>query len=217
MSVISLIQAIVRDELQRLHIGDLGVVTSVFPHSDNGDRDNYACNVLLKNSGLELRQVPVATPTIGAAAIPNVEDLVLVTFVGGDANQPIIVGRLYNDQQRPPLNQPNEIVHYLPLSAADDAALKLAIRSGGDHDPKRQVEVQMGSKLHIQLTDGDPLVNLETDQVKIKVTSSGDVTIETQGKLEFKATGGVMIKSDGDLSIEASGPLKLKGATIDLN
>ena len=162
MSVISLIQAIVRDELQRLHIGDLGG-DLVFPHSDNGDRDNYACNVLLKNSGLELRQVPVATPTIGAAAIPNVEDLCSSPCRKG-CQPTIIVGRLYNDQQRPPLNQPNEIVHYLPLSAADDAALKLAIRSGGDHDPKRQVEVQMGSKLHIQLTDGDPPVNLETDQ-----------------------------------------------------
>jgi hypothetical protein len=217
VSVISLIQAIVRDELQRVHVGDLGVVTSVFPHSDNGDRDNYACNVLLKNSGLELRKVPVATPTIGMAAVPNVEDLVLVTFIGGDANQPIIVGRLYNDQQRPPVNLPNEIVHHLPLDANDDAALKLAIRSGGDHDPKRQVELQMGSKLHVQLTDGDPLVNLETDQVKIQVTASGDVTIETQGKLELKAMGDVMIKSDSDLNIEATGPLRLKGATIDLN
>ena len=45
------------------------------------------------------------------------------------------------------------------------------------------------------------------------MTSSGDVTIETQGKLEFKARVAT-IKSDGDLSIEASGPLKLKGRRL---
>lgn len=217
MSVIRLIQAIVRQELGRLHVGDLGVVTSVFPHGADDDRDNYECNVLLKNNGLELRKVPVATPTIGGAAIPNVEDLVLVSFVGGDANQPIIVGRLYNDQQRPPVNQPNEIVYHLPLEADDEAALKLAVRSGGDHDPKRQVVVQMGSKLTAQLTDGDPLVSLETEKVKIQVAASGDVTIESQGKLEIKAAGGLDLKSDGNVNIEAGGPMKLKGATIDLN
>ena len=217
MSVISLIQKIVRAELRRLHVGDLGVVTSVFPHSDNGDRDNYECNVLLKNSGLELRKVPVATPTIGGAAIPNVEDLVLVSFVGGDSNQPIIVGRLYNDQQRPPVNQPNEIVYHLPLDADDEAALRLAVRSGGDHDPKRQVEVQMGSKLTVRLTDGDPLVNLETENVKIQVAANGDVKIESQSKVEIKASAGLDLKSDGNLNIEAGGAMKLKGATIDLN
>jgi phage baseplate assembly protein gpV len=217
MSVISIIQAIVRDELQRMQVGDLGVVTSVFPHSDGGDKDNYECNVQLKNSGLELRKVPIATATIGGAAIPNVQDLVLVVFIGGDINQPIIVGRLYNDEQRPPVNKPNEIVHHLPLDADDDAALKLAVRSGGDHSPKRQVELQMGQKLTVKLTDDDPLVSVETEQVKIQVASSGDVTIETKGKLAITASGGLDLKSDGNVNIEAGGPMKLKGATIDLN
>ena len=60
MSVLGLIQKLVRQELARLHVGELGVVTSVFPHADGGDRDNYECNVELKNSGLELRKVPVS-------------------------------------------------------------------------------------------------------------------------------------------------------------
>ena len=217
MSVTSLIQAIVREELRRLHLGDLGVVTSVFPHSADGDRDNYECNVLLKNSGLELRKVPVATPTIGGAAIPNVEDLVLVSFVGGDANQPIVVGRLYNGEQRPPLNQPNEVVYHLPLEADEDAALKLALRSGGDHDPKRQVEVRMGSKLTTRLTDGDPLVTLETEKVTLQITAAGDLKIDSKGKLEIRAPAGLDLKSDGSINIEAGGPMKLQGATIDLN
>jgi len=217
MSVIDLIQALVRDELRRVHVGDLGVVTSVFPHSAADDRDNYECNVQLKNSGLELRKVPIATSTIGAAAIPSVEDLVLVTFVGGDVNQPIVVGRLYNGDQRPPLNRPDEMVCHLPLGAEDDAALKLALRSGGDHDPPRQVELQMGPKLTVRLTDGDPLVLLETEKLTLQVSAAGDVTIESQGKLAITAPGGIDLKSDGGITIEAGGAMKLSGATIDLN
>ena len=54
----------------------------------------------LRDSGLELKRVPVATQRIGLAAIPNVDDLVLVAFVGGDLQRPVIVGRLYNDVDR---------------------------------------------------------------------------------------------------------------------
>ena len=217
MSVVALIQAIVREELQRLHVGDLGVVTSVFPHGSADDRDNYECNVLLKNAGLELRKVPVATPTIGAAAIPNIEDLVLVTFVGGDVNQPVIVGRLYNDQQRPPLNQANEIAYHLPLEAEDDAALKLVVRSGGDHEPKRQLEVRMGATLVARLADGDPLVSLEAENVTLTVAANGDVSLESKGKLAITASAGLELKSDGSINLEAGGAMTLKGATIDLN
>lgn len=217
MSVVGLIQAIVREELRSLHLGELGVVTSVFPHGASDDRDNYACNVRLKNSGLELRKVPVSTPIVGHAAIPDVEDLVLVSFVGGDAQQPVVIGRFYHDQQRPPVNRSNEIVHHLPAAADDDAALRLAVRSGGDHDPKRQVEMQMGGKLTARLTDGDPPAILETEKVTVRVAANGDVTIETQGKLRIAASGGLELSSDADLSITASGSMKLKGATIDLN
>ncbi len=217
MSVVSVIREVVRQELGRRRPGDLGVVTSVFPHASADDRDNYACNVQLKNSGLELRKVPVAAPTLGIAAIPNVDDQVLVVFVAGDVNQPIIVGRLYDEKNRPPLNQSDEIVAHLPLAADDDGALKLALRSGGDHDPKRQAELTMGAKLHTRLSDGDPPVVVETEKATITVAASGDVSVETQGKLSLQAAGGLELKSDGSVDIEAGGPMKLKGATIDLN
>ena len=217
MSIVSLVQAIVRQELARQRPGDLGVVTSVFPHASAEDRDNYACNVLLKNSGLELRKVPVATPALGMAAIPNIDDLVLVLFVAGDVNQPIIVGRLYDDQNRPPPNVSDEVVYHLPFGSDEEGALRLVLRGGGDHDPQRQVDLTLGSTLHARLSDGDSPVVLETEQATITVAASGDVDIETQGKLSLSAAGGLQLRSDGGIDIEAGGAMTLKGATIDLN
>ena len=52
--------------------------------------------------------VPVAVPYMGMTCIPNVNDLVLVQFVGGDINAPVITGRLYNDKDRPPVNKEKE-------------------------------------------------------------------------------------------------------------
>lgn len=104
MSTLSLyetIQRIVQEELRRVHTAQLAVVQEQHPHAGASDQDNYSCTVKLRNSALVLKQVPVATSRIGQVSIPAVGDLVLVQFVGGDINAPIIVGSLYNDEDRP--------------------------------------------------------------------------------------------------------------------
>jgi uncharacterized protein involved in type VI secretion and phage assembly len=44
------------------------------------------------------------------ANIPNVGDLVVVAFVGGHINAPIILGRLYNDEDLPPKNDVGQLI-----------------------------------------------------------------------------------------------------------
>lgn len=217
MSVVSLIKALIRDEMRAMQQGELGVVTSIFPHESDSDHDNYECNVKLKDTGHELRRVPVATGVVGGVAVPNVEDLVLVSFLQGDLNQPIITGRLYNDKQRPPVNKANEMLYHLPLDASDSDALVIAIRSGQDFTPTRQIEITMGDKLSIKLTDDDPVAEIKTNSLTIQLKNNGDVSIDSQGKVAIKSSAGLELKSDGNINIEASGQMTIKGATIDLN
>ena len=238
-TIVGVMQKVARREMEKIYTSELALVTAVFPHAEEGDSDNYQCSVKLKNhkqpdgSDFELRRVPVAVSHLGLANIPNIGDLVLVTFVGGDINAPIVIGRLYNDEDRPPVNQSDEIVYHLPLEAEAETALKLALRSGGDHDPSRQVEVLIGQKLSARLTDGDPLVEVRTDKVAVVVSASGDVAIESEGKLLVQAATGLELKSDGSINIDAggemtlksnstiniesTGAMTLKGQTIDLN
>lgn len=104
-SIVEVIRKIVDAEMNKLHVAEFGVVTSIFPHSSESDKENYECNVKLKYRDLELRKVPVATQHIGLANIPNVGDLVLVTFANGDINAPVVIGRLYTDEDRPPVDR----------------------------------------------------------------------------------------------------------------
>ena len=97
-----------------MHVAELGVVTKTRPHASAGDKENYACDVRLRDTGLELKSVPVATQRIGHAAIPNVDDLVLIGFVRGDIHCPVIIGRLYNDVDRPPVAKDQECVYVCP-------------------------------------------------------------------------------------------------------
>jgi uncharacterized protein involved in type VI secretion and phage assembly len=206
LSLYETIRRIVQDELAQIRTAELAVVKEQHPHESESDNDNYACSVELRNSGLALKQVPVATSQIGAAGIPSVGDLVMVQFIGGNLNAPVITGRLYNDQDRPPVNAGGQIVMHLPLGAGDGDAVHLQVDSGD----VRAVQLKVGSGLSLQLQDDDPAVAIEVDGGKAKLTigKDGAITVESQGDISVKGN---------QIAIEAQGELNLKGAVINLN
>lgn len=164
-SVIAIMKDIAAREAAKIYTTELGVVTAVFPHADEGDKDNYACSVKLKNrDDLELRQVPVATPHIGWANIPNVGDLVVLTFIGGDLNAPVIIGRLYNDEDRPPKNDKDQVV----FGAMESVII--TTKKG------TKIEIDSDGNVTIDAGDGDVVINggtkgaaREGDEVEVTI------------------------------------------------
>lgn len=212
-SVVNTLQAIVRDELRRLRVAELGVVAEVYPHAGADDTDNYGCDVRLKNSGLLLKRVPVATGHIGTAAIPNVGDLVLLAFDKGDVNQPIVIGRLYNDEDRPPLNASDEVIFRLPLAEADDKTVKASIKNHQDQSPPREVLVEMTPKIALRLTDDTVRATAGKTEMKLDQpgSSGGKVTV-------VAGSTTITMNQDGDLTVEAAGAMSLKarrGLTLE--
>jgi uncharacterized protein involved in type VI secretion and phage assembly len=200
------IQQIVRDELGRVRTAELAVVQKQHPHESDGDSDNYACTVVLRDSGIVLGRVPVATGRIGTASIPAVGELVLVQFVNGDVNAPVIVGRLYNDDDRPPPNGDGQAILHLPLGAADDKAVHFELHSGDT----RKAVVKLGSTLEVTVQDDDPVISVE-------VRGDKALTIGKSGNVELQSSGDVEIKAGGNVKVEAGGQLTLKGATVNIN
>ncbi len=213
--LVEVIQKIVDHELRKVNIAALGVVTSIFPHSSGGDKDNYECNVKLKYRDLELRRVPVATQHIGLAHTPNVGDLVLLTFVNGDVNAPVVIGRLYTDEDRPPVSQEEEVVYSPPYS-----------RQSG----LRRVHLELASGVVVSVTDDD--VTVEAGRTTLKLNRDGDIAIESSAKLTVKATGDLALsaanisiesqqtmelKAGATAEINATGPLTIKGAMVNIN
>jgi phage baseplate assembly protein gpV len=237
-TIVNTLQEIVRHEMRRLRVCELGLVEAVYPHSGSGDDDNYGCDVRLKNSGLLLKRVPVLTGHIGSAAIPNVGDLVLLAFDKGDVNQPVLLGRLYNEKARPPLNNPDELIFRLPLAEADDKTIKTAIRNLKGNNPPREILVEMPPKITVRISDGTVratagrtemkldqpdggggTVTVVTGRTKITMNQDGDVTVEAAGSMSLKANGdlslqgaSVKIKAQGSVSVEAGGQATFKGS-----
>lgn len=202
------IRRIVQEELGQVRTAELAVV-------EEQHADEFATSVKLRDSGIVLRKVPVATPRIGAVSLPAVGDLVLVQFVGGNVNAPIVTGRLYNDEDRPPANDDAQSILHLPLDAGDDDAVHWELHSGD----KREITLKLGKGLEFALRDDDPVVELSVDGGKatLKIERDGAVTLECKGDLKVTGEGDVKIEGKKSITVEATGELNLKGSKVNLN
>jgi phage baseplate assembly protein gpV len=196
------LRKLVRDELSKARSSELALVQEVFTGSDGP----YEASVVLRDSALVLEHVPLLTWRKGLASVPDVGDLVLVQFVGGDLNRPVIVGSLYNDEQPAPENAEKQMVLHLPAAASNDEALRVVVSEASPAG----VKLTLGSALELTLSDDDPVV-------KIDVGGNASVSIERSGAVTLESKGDLTLKGSANVSIEAGAELKLKGSIINLN
>jgi len=191
-SMFEIIRKVVESEVSKLHVAELGVVTSIFPHSSDSDKENFECNVKLKYKDLELRKVPVATQHIGLGNIPNIGDLVLITFVNGNINAPVIIGRLYTDEDRPPVSKEEEIVYIPAYSKSSDL---------------RRFHMELPSGLVLSITDEN--VNLDAGDTTVKIKRDGDIEIQSKAKINVKAEGDLSFSAD-NIKMESQNNMEIK-------
>ena len=205
------LQKLIRQELRGRRFAEMGVVQKVYPT----DPGNYDADVVLHATELVLRHVPVLTPRKGWASLPEVGDLVLVQFMGGDLNRPVVVGTLYNGDDRPPENAENDWVLQLPSGPDDkESGVRVEIRQSS---PIGFTVSLKGDKFRLDVQDDDPVVSLTVAGTTLKIDGGGAVKIEGAGNLDVKAGGNLKLKADGNAEIEAGGQLVLKGSLVKIN
>jgi uncharacterized protein involved in type VI secretion and phage assembly len=193
--MVDVIRKIVEAEIRKIHVAELGRVTSIFPHASDSDKDNYECNVKLKNTGLELQKVPVATQHIGLAHIPKVDEMVLVTFLNGDINAPIMIGRMYTAEDRPPANDGEEIIYIPPYSENADL---------------RRAHMELPSGIILSVTDD--IVNVEAGKTTLKINRDGNIEVESNDKISITASGEMTFTAD-KITIESKQDMNIKAGT----
>jgi len=207
-AMVHTIRRIARDEVAHRPTAALGVVTSL--HGRNGEPD-YACTVRLRESGIVLPKVPIATGVIGLAALPRENDLVLVVFAG-DLHAPVVVGRLYHEAVDPPTHSPGQVVAWLPGGeGAEDATLRLVVDTPGDGT--RSIELVLGGEVEVAVRIDSGGIRLTTQDASLALTQSGS----SDGRAELKVGDcSVVIEQSGNVTVAASGTLELKASEIKL-
>jgi phage baseplate assembly protein gpV len=141
----------------------------------------------------------LTTQRVGAVAIPNVDDLVLVQFLNGDIHSAVVTGRLYHDQTRSPEAKDRELIYISP-DAAESGVRRLYLELPNNN--KLTID---DDKLHLEM--GKTSMTIENDG-KVEVKSNDqDITISDQSAgnaVEIKVQQGqVNVKGKTKVVIDA--------------
>ena len=153
----------------------------------------------------------------GAVFLPRVGQEVIVEFLEGDPDAPIITGRVYNGDLQPPYELPTEQTKTALKSSStpggagfnevrfDDkaGAEQLFIHGQRDLDfvIERQSREWIGEERHL-IVEGSRVEQVGKDQ-HLKVV--GDRLEETGGGFFVKAGSKIVIESGGEITLKSSG------------
>ncbi len=196
-----IIQAIVRQELANLHITELGEVTEVFSHESDSDKNNYQVSVRLRDTGIALPKVSVATQQIGSVSLPRVGDLVIVQFINGDIHHPVITGRVYNDVDRPPVANPSEW-HFECRDSEESGVRRFSAVFPNNNTITLDDE-------QATLVMGDASLTLKNDGT-LEMSGTSDITLKTDGNIVLDAGGDLVMEGQGKVQIKAGADLKIE-------
>lgn len=145
---------------------------------------------------------PDAGNNRGFEFIPEVNDEVVVGFEAGDINYPIVLGGLWNGQDKAPLSSSEAI--------QGGKVIKRVIRSRTGHEITIDDTDDKGG-ITIKDKNGNSIV-LTIEQDKLTITSKGDMTLDTKGNLTLKTAKKLLIEATGAGEIKAMG-LSMDGKT----
>jgi hypothetical protein len=200
------IARIARHEVAARATASLGIVVETFAADDARPPRDHAVTVKLRDTGTLLPRVPIAVGAVGFAAMPTVGELVVVVFLEGDTNSPVVVGRLYHSDMNPPPHEPGALVFRLPPDAEKPAVdAEIALR---EDEPR--VRLALGEGVQVELTREKAVITMGKLSATIDGTGSGRVEIAAGKAL-------VTMKTDGDVAVTAPGKLTLEGKDVEIN
>ncbi|HLF78909.1 MAG TPA: phage baseplate assembly protein V [Dehalococcoidia bacterium] len=198
------ITRIARHEASARAVAGVGKVVTVYPAPEGSAEPDHAVTVEMLDTGLVLPRVAVAVGAMGFASIPQVDELVVVVFLEGDFNAPVIVGRLYHEGLNPPPHAENEIVLGLPAGSSSPD-LKLVVDG-------KAPSIKLDLPGEVKVTIEEEKVLLEVGKMRVSLEGAGG------GRAEIAAGGStITLKQDGDISVTAKGKLKLEGSEVEIS
>lgn len=147
---------------------------------------------------------PYATENAGLEFLPEVGDEIVVGFLGGDPDAPIMLGALHSSARPPPLerdeqNSTKAIVTNSKMKIGfDDAKKILTVQTPGGHqiamnDEAKSVIVADGNGNELEMTESG-----------ISLNSPKNITITASGSVSIDGSTGVNVKSSADVGLKGA-------------
>jgi uncharacterized protein involved in type VI secretion and phage assembly len=189
------------------------------PWLDGGDKD-------------QTHWAQVVTPMEGAKfgwyTQPDIDDVVVVMFIGGDFSQPVVLGGVYSKTDGPP--EPNEdgknnfrgyrsrTGHRLILDDTAKGKVVFADKTGknmigvGQFDSEGAGPNKVGT--YKPPMSGANGVGISSMEGKVEVScGSGTLSVKADGDIKISSKTTIDIKADGGLTFEASGSIAVTSSS----
>lgn len=159
---------------------------------------------------------PYASKTEGAGwgILPDINDQVLVAFIGGNIHHPVCLGGMYTPRHRPPISE-------------NEGNVIKAIKTKSTYLIMDDTEGE--ERLEASIKDGQIRVVIDTDGIHL-TNELGDINMKcrklainsqanrwsTEKDVTIKADGNINIKTGSEMALAASGNTVIKGNSVDL-
>jgi type VI secretion system secreted protein VgrG len=156
---------------------------------------------------------PWAGQQWGGFFLPRIGQEVIISFLDGNPDRPIITGSVYNGQQTPPYGLPDE---------QTKSTIKSNSSKGGSGFNELRFDDKQGSEEVFFQAQKDMNINILGDQAitvanNRKVTVTGDETHTNSGKFTHTVNSDYVLNISGNLKIQVSGAVSIEsGTTFDI-
>lgn len=195
--IYGVVTGIVKDLKDPLNLGRVKVIFPWLAGEDEDlihieDQDQRAHSYWARVATL------MAGPKRGTFWVPEMEDEVLVAFEHGQLDRPVVIGTLWNTDDKPP--------------EAMDGEGKNDIRAIHTRSGHKFVFNDSDDKPSILLVDktGNNKIFIDSKDNKMVIEVAGDLTITVGGKLSITAKSGITVESSADISMKAQSNLSLE-------
>ncbi len=175
----------------------------------------------------------------GAMHIPRVGQEVIVNFLDGDPDRPIITGRVYHGQNKPPYDLPAEKtkstimsnsskggqnyneIRFEDLKGQEEIFTHAAkdqnevVENDMSTDVKNNQTIKVEQNRALTVSSGNETITVSSGSRDVKVKSNENHT--NSANFNHKVFGNYTLKVNGNITIDASGIVKISGAKVLIN
>ncbi|MDL2322905.1 type VI secretion system tip protein VgrG [Bacteroidales bacterium OttesenSCG-928-A17] len=154
-----------------------------------------------KNSIWSRLLTPYSGNNAGILFIPEVGEEVVVGFFNNDPCHPVVLGGLYNEKHKPPVDfsEKNEIK---TITTKEKLTLEF-------NDTKKTISIKTPGGSHLNMNDEDKSVSLGD-------TNGNSILLNSDG-ITFKTNKNILLEAKGEIKTDAGSKLQLASKSSDVS
>jgi uncharacterized protein involved in type VI secretion and phage assembly len=183
-----------------------GRITNI---SDPDHRGRVKVILPMLGPDIETDWIPILTPAAGIFVLPELNEQVIVAFMGDVADFPIVIGSIWNIKQSPPETGENTDADLNKDGSNDLCFIKSRSGQMVIFDDKKGDE-------KIQIISGGTRWEFKKKDKLMKISTDAGIDLSAEGKIRIKCKDKATISADKSLVIQGQN-VKIESKDKDVN